>query len=796
VLLTRETADPNNAPVAVEFQSTAELLRLVSAPGADRDVALRAKSTLLARYAYIIFEELAQRREQADNLELRSRLVDSARAGLTKAVDSFRSGYLTYSSNRQDVDSLIGSQIEAEFKAHATAIVHHEVRMTLHAEAPSELEPHREPRGYVFGQQVEDDEQSAAFQELQDLADGPQSAKRNISEVAREGLRRRRKRRRQRLRQRQRLKKLGALVADELVGEVGDDLSDDLSAKELQDLDGGSATDSSDDLATYDWRIGSDHQPPFSVEVMYGIDDERQELSVESMAENGKHAPGYIFESTSLQDADEEVDDDDDNDDEVDDDVVDEQAAMQSSPARRKSRDDDLFSTANPLSVIDFAPPKPEPSALDRMLDPELNSADYSLSAGFSRKRAPGLDRAARNGTAKGYASNEKAEEKNAVDASQGGSRRRPIRDSRRSAQAGAPAKTNLQLEEDQALEEENALNDLKLSSPRDAGVDLEKHRAYRDLVRRTQNNYVPIQAKSLLRTDADAAPPARWLQIQLNDRGSDPFHYFKVNANHVEPIFSIAKNRKFRNDQAMRRQWLLNWLRVSMRNDFVPSHLASIALKYRSIRRARKGTGQGRDSEDLADALLQDDVEDEAMVSAAAATAEDSGRAAAVGQAEQSLHDVDKVEDLGAFVEEAVLQRFKAQQPRILVIGDVHGCVDELCMLLKGVDFSPGDLVLFLGDLTAKGPDSVAVVRLARQIGALGVRGNHDFEVIKWIEALRKCPSKPTKLDASEHTRIAAKLVSQDAAWLKSCPWYIHSPDLEMYFVHAGEFLRDGNGT
>ena len=40
----------------------------------------------------------------------------------------------------------------------------------------------------------------------------------------------------------------------------------------------------------------------------------------------------------------------------------------------------------------------------------------------------------------------------------------------------------------------------------------------------------------------------------------------------------------------------------------------------------------------------------------------------------------------------------------RVICIGDVHGCVEELKDLLRAVKYRPGDLVLLLGDLVAKG--------------------------------------------------------------------------------------------
>ncbi len=53
----------------------------------------------------------------------------------------------------------------------------------------------------------------------------------------------------------------------------------------------------------------------------------------------------------------------------------------------------------------------------------------------------------------------------------------------------------------------------------------------------------------------------------------------------------------------------------------------------------------------------------------------------------------------------------------RVIVIGDVHGCLDELKALLLGL--SPPyeqekDVLIFVGDLVGKGPDSCGVVSVA----------------------------------------------------------------------------------
>ena len=60
-----------------------------------------------------------------------------------------------------------------------------------------------------------------------------------------------------------------------------------------------------------------------------------------------------------------------------------------------------------------------------------------------------------------------------------------------------------------------------------------------------------------------------------------------------------------------------------------------------------------------------------------------------------------------------AALMDYCAQtKARVICVGDVHGCLEELQDLLREVDYHPGDLVLLLGDLVAKGPHSTEVRR------------------------------------------------------------------------------------
>jgi hypothetical protein len=71
----------------------------------------------------------------------------------------------------------------------------------------------------------------------------------------------------------------------------------------------------------------------------------------------------------------------------------------------------------------------------------------------------------------------------------------------------------------------------------------------------------------------------------------------------------------------------------------------------------------------------------------------------------------------------------------RTLVVGDVHGCADELAKL---VEQAKPTRVVLVGDLFTKGPDPVGVWRQIHQGGFQAVLGNHDARVLEaWDDPL-----------------------------------------------------------
>ena len=81
-------------------------------------------------------------------------------------------------------------------------------------------------------------------------------------------------------------------------------------------------------------------------------------------------------------------------------------------------------------------------------------------------------------------------------------------------------------------------------------------------------------------------------------------------------------------------------------------------------------------------------------------------------------------------------------------IIGDVHGCFDELVMLLKKLGYEEDETAgmlhrdgrrpVFLGDLCDRGPKNVEVLRFVMKMvktgHALAVPGNHDVKLVKYL--------------------------------------------------------------
>lgn len=102
----------------------------------------------------------------------------------------------------------------------------------------------------------------------------------------------------------------------------------------------------------------------------------------------------------------------------------------------------------------------------------------------------------------------------------------------------------------------------------------------------------------------------------------------------------------------------------------------------------------------------------------------------------------------------------------RTLIIGDIHGCADEFRQLLYECDYHPDDRVFLVGDLVNKGPRSAEAVALARSIGAVLVRGNHEERLL----AIRRRARLGAVL-SNETRAYLASFTPADWAYLENAP-------------------------
>lgn len=121
----------------------------------------------------------------------------------------------------------------------------------------------------------------------------------------------------------------------------------------------------------------------------------------------------------------------------------------------------------------------------------------------------------------------------------------------------------------------------------------------------------------------------------------------------------------------------------------------------------------------------------------------------------------------------------------RLIAVGDIHGCHQEFAELLKLLELQPGDRLVLLGDLVNRGPDSNAVLDIARQSGAISLLGNHELRLLRHHQ-------QPDKFDLRNgDTDTFEKFRPEDWAYMEAMLLTYFDKDLNMVFVHGG-FLPD----
>ena len=140
-------------------------------------------------------------------------------------------------------------------------------------------------------------------------------------------------------------------------------------------------------------------------------------------------------------------------------------------------------------------------------------------------------------------------------------------------------------------------------------------------------------------------------------------------------------------------------------------------------------------------------------------------------------------------------------RRKNIFVIGDVHGCLEELLLLhKKAVEINDNQdfaYVILVGDLCNKGPASVEVVKHVRSQGHrwLAVRGNHDDASLAASLGDKKRRNQEKYNWVTDQSSPERTLTDEDVMFLADLPYSIRIPrkflgislERDTLIVHAG---------
>lgn len=120
-------------------------------------------------------------------------------------------------------------------------------------------------------------------------------------------------------------------------------------------------------------------------------------------------------------------------------------------------------------------------------------------------------------------------------------------------------------------------------------------------------------------------------------------------------------------------------------------------------------------------------------------------------------------------------------------VIGDIHGCYEQLQLLLETINFDPkNDTLWFTGDLINGGPQPAEVIRFIKSLGDkhICVLGNHDL-VLLGVAAGKM--TAPQDRDIGFEPVLEAPDRDELLNWLRMRPMVHYDANFNTLLVHAG---------
>src|SRR5918997_2210955 len=127
---------------------------------------------------------------------------------------------------------------------------------------------------------------------------------------------------------------------------------------------------------------------------------------------------------------------------------------------------------------------------------------------------------------------------------------------------------------------------------------------------------------------------------------------------------------------------------------------------------------------------------------------------------------------------------RSQCKGKKVTVIGDIHGCYDELNELLDRIDWSPSNHILVLtGDLIDHGPKIKETLMFAMNTPSVySLMSNHEQTLLRYVQ--RRQVQITSLAKTIQQCGEAFLRDPSFLKWLESLPWIIRYAD-SSYVVH-----------
>jgi protein phosphatase len=129
-------------------------------------------------------------------------------------------------------------------------------------------------------------------------------------------------------------------------------------------------------------------------------------------------------------------------------------------------------------------------------------------------------------------------------------------------------------------------------------------------------------------------------------------------------------------------------------------------------------------------------------------------------------------------------------------IIGDIHGCYDELCALLLQLGYvngahTDGRKIIFLGDLCDRGTKNVEVLRLVMDMVQAGnaycVAGNHDAKLLKKLKGANVKLTHGLDITVEQIYSQDENFINETKKFLDSLISHYVFDDRKLVVAHAG---------